>query len=518
MNFYKKLTVGGKLTFGIGSILLFFLASSVYSALTMRLLSDKTQMLHKHPMAVTNAILAVDGDVVRIHRGMKDLVLAQNNTEIDKVIETIAGLEKNVSGNMKIVHERFLGPPKMVDDIERNISDWKVIRDQTIAMKREGKTEEVITRVKTVGAAKVEEVNITVNTLKDWARAKGASFVETAQQAYESALATFIVINLLVLVISIGVGWVMIRAVTRPLGGEPEYAQTVVRRISAGDLSTPIHVQSGDSTSVLALMHHMQAELQRIVSAIRQGVDSVADASTEIASGNRDLSARTEQQASNLQQTAATIEQMTNGVKTNANNATQANQLAASASEVASKGGTVAVEVVQTMDGINNASKKIAEIIGVIDSIAFQTNILALNAAVEAARAGEQGRGFAVVASEVRNLAQRSAEAAREIRTLISDSVERVEAGSKLVNEAGKTMSEIVTQVCRVSDLIGEITATTVEQSSGISQVNQAVTQLDQVTQQNAALAEESSAAAESLRDQAAKLTAAVSIFQLQRA
>ncbi|MBL8511124.1 MAG: MCP four helix bundle domain-containing protein [Betaproteobacteria bacterium] len=518
MNAHKKLTLSGRLGLGIAGILVLVLGASLYALLTMRSLAEKTALLYKHPMTVTNAILAVDGDLIRMHRGIKDVALAQSSEEIDKAVATINANEQKVKENMQIVRDRFLGPRQMIDDIQRAIDDWTVIRTGTIVAAREGNKAEAALRSKTIGANQTAEINAAVSALRDWAKNKGADFVETAQKSYETAIYTFIAINLLILIASVAISWLMIRSVTRPLGGEPEYAQDAIRRIAAGDLSVPVAVKAGDNTSLLALIQNMQVELQRIVSTIRQGVDSVSDASTEIASGNRDLSARTEQQASNLQQTAATIEDMTNGVKTNANNATQANQLAASASEVAAKGGTVAVEVVHTMDGINNASKKIAEIIGVIDSIAFQTNILALNAAVEAARAGEQGRGFAVVASEVRNLAQRSAEAAREIRTLISDSVERVEAGSKLVNEAGKTMSEIVTQVRRVSDLIGEITATTVEQSSGISQVNQAVTQLDQVTQQNAALAEQSSAAAESLRDQAAKLTAAVSVFQLQHA
>jgi len=288
--------------------------------------------------------------------------------------------------------------------------------------------------------------------------------------------------------------------------------------LASGDLTVRFDAAAKDEIGQLAqALEHMRESFGRLIMQIRSGVDSVSTASREIAQGNADLSSRTEQQASNLQQTAASMEQMTSAVKQNADAARQANQLAASASQVAAKGGAVVGEVVSTMDQISASSRKIADIIGVIDGIAFQTNILALNAAVEAARAGEQGRGFAVVAGEVRNLAQRSAQAAREIKSLIGESVQKVETGAKLVNDAGQTMSDIVAQVKRVTDLIGEITSSTLEQSNGIGQVNQAVTQLDQMTQQNAALVEQSAAAAESLREQADKLARAVAIFKLSR-
>jgi methyl-accepting chemotaxis protein len=261
-------------------------------------------------------------------------------------------------------------------------------------------------------------------------------------------------------------------------------------------------------------MKTMRDNLNRIVEEVRTGTDTIATASGEIASGNMDLSSRTEQQASSLEETASSMEELTGTVKQNADNALQANQLALSASEVALMGGEVVAQVVDTMGSINDSAKKIVDIIGVIDGIAFQTNILALNAAVEAARAGEQGRGFAVVATEVRNLAQRSAAAAKEIKTLIGDSVDKVNTGSKLVNQAGSTMDEIVGSVKRVSDIISEIAAASREQSAGIEQVNQAITQMDQVTQQNAALVEEAAAAAGSLEEQAASLVDAVKVFK----
>ena len=294
-------------------------------------------------------------------------------------------------------------------------------------------------------------------------------------------------------------------------------ARDVARAIANGDLTQPIEVKGSDEASqLLAALKTMQESLQRLVGQLHISTQSINTASVEIATGNQDLSTRTEQTASNLQQAASSMVQLTGTVKQSADSARQANQLASSAAEVAQRGGSVVAQVVSTMDEINTSSKKIADIIGVIDSIAFQTNILALNAAVEAARAGEQGRGFAVVASEVRSLAGRSAEAAREIKGLIGASVEKVDAGSRLVADAGQTMTEIVSSVQRVTDIIGEITAASSEQSDGIGQVNQAVSQLDQMTQQNAALVEQSAAAAESLREQAASLASMVGTFRLE--
>lgn len=305
------------------------------------------------------------------------------------------------------------------------------------------------------------------------------------------------------------------RGLTAQLGGEPGYAAEAVKRIAAGDLTQPIVLKQGDSTSLLASMAAMQTQLSSVVTQIKQAVDTVATGASEIAAGNTDLSQRTEEQASSLEETASSMEELTSTVKQNADNAKQANQLAISASDVAVKGGMVVGNVVDTMESIAKSSKKIADIISVIDGIAFQTNILALNAAVEAARAGEQGRGFAVVASEVRNLAQRSAAAAKEIKDLIGDSSTKVDSGSKLVAEAGATMDEVVQSVKRVTDIMAEISAASMEQSSGIEQVNQAIVQMDQVTQQNAALVEESAAAAESMQQQAGVLAETVAVFRV---
>jgi methyl-accepting chemotaxis protein len=351
-----------------------------------------------------------------------------------------------------------------------------------------------------------------VNGLAKLLEAQGD--VLTAEIAERSRSAQWILGVLAVAALAIGtlLAWTITRSITRRLRGAVE----AMRAITGGDLSRPIDAKGGDEIAdLLRGLAEMQSSLGRIIGSVRQGTDSITTASTEIASGNQDLSTRTEHAASNLQQTASAMEQLTGTVKQTAESARTANQLASSAQTTAAKGGQVVAQVVTTMDEINASSKKIADIIGVIDGIAFQTNILALNAAVEAARAGEQGRGFAVVAGEVRSLAQRSANAAKEIKSLIGASVEKVESGGHLVADAGRTMNEIVASVQRVSDIINEITAAAAEQSDGIGQVNHSVTQLDQMTQQNAALVEQSAAAAESLKDQASQLAASVLVFKI---
>jgi len=303
------------------------------------------------------------------------------------------------------------------------------------------------------------------------------------------------------------------RSMLNTIGGDPARASEIANRIADGDLTLDIETRPGDTSSLVYAMKCMRESLLRTISDIKSSADTIATASSQIASGNLDLSSRTEQQAGSLEETASAMEELTSTVKQNADNARQANQLAVTASQVATQSSGVVSQVVDTMGSIRNSSKKIVDIIGVIDGIAFQTNILALNAAVEAARAGEQGRGFAVVASEVRNLAQRSAAAAKEIKVLIDDSVDQVGTGSRLVEQAGTTMGEVVISVKRVTDIVGEIATASQEQSVGIEQVNHAITQMDEVTQQNAALVEQAAAAAASLQEQAANLAQVVSVF-----
>ena len=342
-----------------------------------------------------------------------------------------------------------------------------------------------------------------------------ANNITAAQAGARARLTTMVILSALALLAAGALGVLNTRGLLRQLGGEPGTAADLSRSVAQGDLSVHIDVKPGDSSSLMAQMKAMQASLAKVVGEVRGNAESVATASAQIAQGNQDLSSRTEQQASALEETAASMEQLGSTVERNADNARQANQLAQSASTVAINGGEVVAQVVETMKGINDSSKKISDIISVIDGIAFQTNILALNAAVEAARAGEQGRGFAVVASEVRSLAGRSAEAAKEIKSLINASVKRVEQGTVLVDQAGVTMTEVVSSIKRVTDLMGEISAASSEQSQGVAQIGGAVQQMDLVTQQNAALVEEMAAAAESLKGQAQGLVETVAVFKL---
>ncbi|CAN5666107.1 methyl-accepting chemotaxis protein [soil metagenome] len=346
----------------------------------------------------------------------------------------------------------------------------------------------------------------------DWMVGSGLYTDDVAAEV-RAAVVRQLALGLAVLLVIGGVAWTVSRSVMKQLGGEPTEVIRIMSEVADGNLGT--HIPPAPADSLMDGLRRMVASVRSTIVQVRSATDGISTASAEIAIGNHDLSVRTEQTASNLQQAASSVEQLTGTVKQSADSARQANQLASSAAEVAARGGVVVSQVVSTMDDINASSKKIADIISVIDGIAFQTNILALNAAVEAARAGEQGRGFAVVASEVRSLAQRSAQAAKEIKVLISASVDNVAGGAKLVADAGRTMNEIVTSVKRVSDIIGEISAAATEQSSGIDQVNTSVGELDQMTQQNAALVEESAAAAESLKHQAGSLAQVVATFRL---
>ncbi|MES3022889.1 MAG: methyl-accepting chemotaxis protein [Pseudomonadota bacterium] len=336
-----------------------------------------------------------------------------------------------------------------------------------------------------------------------------------AQEAFVSARNAMIMLGVIAVAFGMAAAFVITRGLLKQLGGEPDYTAQIAASIADGDLAVAIDTSASHEDSLLVEMKEMRDSLVGIVGQVRVGTETIGTASREIAAGNLDLSSRTEMQASSLEKTASAMEQLTSTVKQNADNAREANLLAATASDVARKGGSVVSQVVDTMGSINASANKIVDIIGVIDGIAFQTNILALNAAVEAARAGEQGRGFAVVAAEVRNLAQRSAAAAKEIKTLIGDSVEKVERGSKLVGQAGVTMDEVVASVKRVTDIMGEIASASQEQSAGIAQVNASIIEMDAMTQQNAALVEEAAAAAQSLQDQAGELAHVVSIFRL---
>ncbi len=386
------------------------------------------------------------------------------------------------------------------------------IRNQVFAQLKAGEAEAALQTLEGKMRPASEVYVAAISRMADY---QGERVRETTRQVMEESRRTqmiMLVIAIVSLSLGVAAAWLITRSVVAPLRKAIHEAEEV----GHGDLSRDISSVGDDETAQLTqALAQMQQALRHVVGSVRENANGVATASSEIALGSNDLSARTEQQASAIQQTAASMEQLSATVRLNADNAGEADQLAHDASEVARQGGEVVGEAVQRMRGIEESSRKIADIIGTIDAIAFQTNILALNAAVEAARAGEQGRGFAVVASEVRMLAQRSAEAAREIKGLIGDSVERVEQGAVLVNRAGETMDQVVTAIGRVAQIVREISSASREQSSGVSQVGQAITQMDQATQQNAALVEESAAAAESLKQQADELVKLVSIFRV---
>src|SRR5476649_464110 len=467
------------------------------------------------------ARLAATMDLTVTERALalRNLILLTEPKEMQGEIERIATQEKKYADAQNELGAMFSTNPSTAPE-ERQLFD--VIKQQgalatplmtrAAALALDKKTDESYALLRSQLRPIQKVWWDKLRELKALEEQQNVEAATAAEQAYLNARALMLTIGAIALLVSVAAAILITRGVLRQLGGEPDYAVIVAGRIAAGDLSVDIRTRDGDTSSLLFAMRAMRDSLASIVGQVHASTATIASATSQIASGNMDLSSRTEQQASSLEETASSMEQLTSTVKQNADSARQANGLAVSASEVAMKGGAVVSQVVGTMGSIDASSKKI---IGVIDAIAFQTNILALNAAVEAARAGEQGRGFAVVATEVRNLAQRSAAAAKEIKVLIDDSVQQVGAGAKLVDQAGATMKEIVDSVKRVTDIMSEINLASVEQTAGIEQINHAVMQMDDVTQQNAALVEEAAASASALQQQAASLAEVVSVFTL---
>ena len=509
---FKNLKVGARLALGFAAVLVLM---AVISAISLSRLS-----------AIKADLAAVTGEAPeRLASNLRDLARYQAIALRDVVMQDDVAFKKKEFDLMKKARAEYDRTAQtlasMLTETETkaaldkaasallavNAPTEKAI-DRSMGDDMPGAAEVVREEVRPAQLAHVAALDKVVEAVQEASRLRN----EQANDSYQQAVTLIVGLSVAALVIGVLIAWQIQRSITRPLNFAVEVAQAVAE----GDLSREITVRSQDEVGrLLQALKTVNQDLGRTMLQVRGAAEAMQTASMEIAAGNADLSQRTEQQASSLQQTAASMEELTATVKNNADTARGATQMANSASAAAAKGGDVVAQVISTMQAITTSSKKIADIIGTIDGIAFQTNILALNAAVEAARAGEQGRGFAVVATEVRALAQRSAQAAKEIKTLIGASMQNVETGSTLVGDAGTTMSDIVRQVQRVTDLIGDISSATQEQTNGIGQVSQAVVQLDQVTQQNAALVEQSAAAADSLKQQAGRLVDAVSIFRL---
>ena len=516
------LTVKARISFGFAIILMMMIALTAIGISRVDAVSARLATIGDVNSVQQRYAINFRGSVHDRAIAIRDVTLVGSDVELNVVLATIARLAADYEKSA-ILLDKMLGEQVGTANEERQIlasiketeaRTMPLIR-KVIELRQAGNLDQAKElMLRDARPAFVEwlgRINKFID-LKETMNQGESSSARQIANGFDVLMLAFCVVTL---IIGAVVAWLITRGILRALGGEPSKARSIARSIAAGDLAVEIHTDSDDRISVVFAMKEMRDSLVQIVSDVRNSTNTIATAASEIAAGNLDLSSRTEQQAAALEETASSMEQLTSTVKQNADNARQANQLAASASSAAMQGGSLVAQVIDTMSSINESAKKIGDIIGVIDGIAFQTNILALNAAVEAARAGEQGRGFAVVASEVRSLAQRSAAAAKEIKTLISDSTDKVDAGSKLVNETGSTMTEIVDRAKHVTDIMAEIMAATLEQGAGIEEVNKAIGQMDQATQQNAALVEQAAAAAESLQDQAKSLAQVVAIFNL---
>jgi methyl-accepting chemotaxis protein len=510
----NNLSIRTKLLGGFIVLLAIAIAQSMLSLYRLSDVNDKANDIASNWLPAVRSAGAMDADLSAARQVLLKLMLVENPSAVDAIEkemkDVLAKLDKSRAEYVSLINSDE--EKKLYGSFEQQLKAALALNPSMFQAMREMRTDDA-KQIGTTTAAKLyDEAAASLDKLVDLNAAGAAAARDDVQSTYAKGRA--VLLGSLVVMIALGLtgGVVMSRKLTAAAGE----AVVAAEKIADGDLTHPIPSAGGDEMGkLLESLSKMQDKLRGIVSGVRNNAENVATASAEISQGNHDLSSRTEQQASALEETAASMEELSSTVMQNADNARQANQLALKASTVAVSGGEVVNRVVDTMKGINDSSKKINDIISVIDGIAFQTNILALNAAVEAARAGEQGRGFAVVASEVRSLAGRSADAAKQIKTLISTSVQRVEQGSQLVDQAGVTMQEVVTSIKRVTDIMAEISSASAEQSAGVNQVGEAITSMDQTTQQNAALVEESAAAAESLKTQAAQLVNAVSVFRL---
>jgi methyl-accepting chemotaxis protein len=510
-----NLKIGPRLYAGFALVvaLLALLVSLAYSNFTSL---ENANRMNVHTYQVMIEADAILENLLNIETGQRGYLLSGNESSLQPTVGGKHGIDKHLAAARLLTADNP-AQQKRLDTLEQIQKEWlSTVIDPSIAARRAaGDTDtpdDAASGREASGKQKMDAMRVLLTAISKEESSLLAQRAADAAVLHDRTTLVLLGGGLLAAVLAIAIATLLARSITSPL----RVALEVARRVAGGDLTARIDKHGRDEVAeLMGALHDMNASLVSIVSGVRAGTDTIAMASTEIAAGNQDLSSRTEQQAGALEETASSLEELTSTVKQNADNARQASQMAAAASTVASEGGAVVAQVVETMGAINDAARKIVDITGVIDGIAFQTNILALNAAVEAARAGEQGRGFAVVAGEVRNLAQRAASAAREIKTLIDHSVEQADAGSKLAGQAGATMDQVVTSVRRVTDIITEISAASDEQRQGIGQVNDAVAQMDTVTQQNAALVEEAAAAASAMQDQAASLAEAVRVFVL---
>ncbi|QYF91896.1 MCP four helix bundle domain-containing protein [Massilia sp. PAMC28688] len=515
-------TIGKRLALGFGAV---FALVIVLSSMAVSRVNDVDTALHQiNQVNNVKQRYAINfrGSVHDRAIALRDVVLATDAAAAGTHLALIKQLEENYTRSAGPLDELFAKRADISAEEKAALAGIKESERKTlpliakvVELRLADSTPEASALLAAQAAPAFVEWLASINKLIDLEEKMNAGEAAKASSLTSSFLAWMAVLCAIAIAVGSLAAWYISRGLLRQLGGQPEYAAAIVRSIADGNLAVQIDTAARDDASLLFAMKGMRDSLTAIVAQVRTGTVTIGNASSEIAAGNMDLSARTEAQTGTLEETASSMEELTSTVRQNADNARQANLLAVSASEVAVKGGAVVAQVVDTMAAINDSSRKIVDIIGVIDSIAFQTNILALNAAVEAARAGEQGRGFAVVAAEVRNLAQRSAAAAHEIKTLIGNSVERVDAGARLVNEAGSTMDDIVSSVKRVTDIMAEISLASQEQTAGIEQVNVAIGQMDAVTQQNAALVEQATAASAALSEEAVALARVVSVFTL---